>query len=93
MKTYIILAVSYLTVTSAFELGRPKKKDPQTATDPKPVKLPLVILPFADNPSSLLPQLSASVPGVEETLLMQVDLSSNFTTLIDINCVQSLDGI
>ena len=67
--------MSYFALTNAFELGNKRHKN--NTDQAKPEKLPLVILPFAENPESLLPQLSVHIPGLDENLLMQVDLSSN----------------
>lgn len=80
----------YFALTNALELGKRHKNNTDQA---KPEKLPLVILPFAENAESLLPQLSVHIPGLDENLLMQFDLSSNQTSVVDINCEQSLDGI
>jgi hypothetical protein len=55
-------------------------------------KLPEIILPWAKEANALVPQISVMLDGVSEPFLMQIDLSSNLTTVIDSDCVQFLDG-
>jgi hypothetical protein len=78
MKLAISLALILNLASGSFQLEKKNRKDSTSNT---------MVLPFADNPFSLLPQLSVGVPGVADTLLMQVDLGSNQTSVIDVNCI------
>jgi hypothetical protein len=83
MKLAISLTFLHLA-SGSFQLEKKNRKNSTSNT---------MVLPFAENLLSLVPQLPVGVPGVADALLMQVDLGSNQTSVTDVNCIQSLDGL